>query len=170
MSGSADRSAWLTIINAIKTIYSGPRVYAATIVEYPNVSFWDQLNFIGIREQFGVRDVRPGQFHLHDYRIHHPSHLADVWRSVEHIKLGTRPPASAAAPMHPTTENRPVAQLRRSRRSWGSCGSAAAAIDRPGRPQPAGWYRDRRSVPAAAARQTATRDHDSRVILGLGVF
>jgi hypothetical protein len=52
MSGSTDRSAWLTIINAIKAIYSGPRVYAATIVEYPNVSFWDQLNFIGIDAYF----------------------------------------------------------------------------------------------------------------------
>jgi len=48
MSGSADRSAWLRVINAIKAIYRGPLVYAATIVEYPNVSFWDQLNFIGI--------------------------------------------------------------------------------------------------------------------------
>jgi hypothetical protein len=48
MSGSADRSAWLTVINAIKAIYSGPLVYAATPDESPNVSFWDQLNFIGI--------------------------------------------------------------------------------------------------------------------------
>ena len=30
MSGSADRGAWLTVINAIKAIYSGPLVYAAT--------------------------------------------------------------------------------------------------------------------------------------------
>ncbi len=52
MSGSADRGAWLTIINAIRAIYSGPLVYAATTVEYPNVSFWDQLNFIGIDAYF----------------------------------------------------------------------------------------------------------------------
>ena len=52
MSGSADRSAWLTIIDAIKAIYSGPLVYAATVDEYPNVSFWDQLNFIGIDAYF----------------------------------------------------------------------------------------------------------------------
>jgi hypothetical protein len=52
MSGSADRSAWLTVINAIKAIYSGPLVYAAIPSEYPNVSFWDQLNFIGIDAYF----------------------------------------------------------------------------------------------------------------------
>jgi hypothetical protein len=52
MSGSADRSAWLTVIKAIKAIYSGPLVYAANTDEYPNVSFWDQLNFIGIDAYF----------------------------------------------------------------------------------------------------------------------
>ncbi len=58
MSGSADHSAWLTVINAIKAIYSGPLVYAATTVEYPNVSFWDQLNFIGIDAYFPL-STRP---------------------------------------------------------------------------------------------------------------
>jgi hypothetical protein len=52
MSGSADRSAWLTVINAIKAIYSGPLVYAAQASEYPDVSFWDQLGFIGIDAYF----------------------------------------------------------------------------------------------------------------------
>src|SRR5208337_2664279 len=52
MSGSADRGTWLTIINAIRAIYGGPLVYAATTVEYPNVSFWDQLNFIGVDAYF----------------------------------------------------------------------------------------------------------------------
>lgn len=52
MSGSADRSAWLTVINAVKAIYSGPLVYAAKTYEYPNVSFWDQLDFIGIDAYF----------------------------------------------------------------------------------------------------------------------
>ena len=52
MSGSADRSAWLTVINAIKAIYSGPLVYAAVTNEYPQVSFWDQLNVIGIDAYF----------------------------------------------------------------------------------------------------------------------
>jgi hypothetical protein len=52
MSGSADRSAWLTVINAIKAIYSGPLIYAATADEYSHVSFWDQLDFIGIDAYF----------------------------------------------------------------------------------------------------------------------
>jgi hypothetical protein len=57
MSGSADRSAWLTVINAIKAIYSGPLVYAANTYEYPNVSFWDQLNFIGIDAYFPLSNT-----------------------------------------------------------------------------------------------------------------
>jgi glycosyl hydrolase family 113 len=52
MSGSADRSTWLTVINAIKAAYSGPLVYAAKADEYSNVSFWDQLNFVGIDAYF----------------------------------------------------------------------------------------------------------------------
>src|SRR6202012_876994 len=55
MSGPADRSAWLTVISAIKAIYSGPLVYAAVTNEYPQVSFWDQLNFIGIDAYFPLR-------------------------------------------------------------------------------------------------------------------
>jgi hypothetical protein len=58
MSGPADRGAWLTVINAIKAIYSGPLVYAATTDEYPNVSFWDQLSFIGIDAYFPL-STRP---------------------------------------------------------------------------------------------------------------
>jgi hypothetical protein len=52
MSGAADRGAWLTIIKAIKAVSSAPLVYAAKADEYPNVSFWDQLNFIGIDAYF----------------------------------------------------------------------------------------------------------------------
>ncbi len=52
MSGTADRSAWLRVIDAIKAVYGGPLVYAATNNEYPDVSFWDQLNFIGIDAYF----------------------------------------------------------------------------------------------------------------------
>ena len=52
MSGAADRSAWLTVINAIKAVFSAPLVYAAKADEYANVSFWDQLNFIGIDAYF----------------------------------------------------------------------------------------------------------------------
>jgi hypothetical protein len=52
MSGSADRTAWLTVINAIKSIYSGPLVYAANSDEYPNVSFWDRMDFVGIDAYF----------------------------------------------------------------------------------------------------------------------
>lgn len=52
MSGAADRGAWLTVINAIKAVFSAPLVYAAKADEYPNVSFWDQLSFIGIDAYF----------------------------------------------------------------------------------------------------------------------
>ncbi len=52
MSGPADRNAWLAVINAIKAVVSAPLVYAAKADEYPNVSFWDQLDFIGIDAYF----------------------------------------------------------------------------------------------------------------------
>jgi hypothetical protein len=52
MSGFGDRIAWLTVINAIRAVYSAPLVYAAKADEYSNVSFWDQLNFIGIDAYF----------------------------------------------------------------------------------------------------------------------
>lgn len=52
MSGSAARGSWLTVINAIKALYQGPLVYAAQANEYTNVSFWDQLNFIGVDAYF----------------------------------------------------------------------------------------------------------------------
>jgi hypothetical protein len=48
MSGSGDRSSWLTAINAIKAQYHGPLVYAANFDEYPGVSFWDVLDLVGI--------------------------------------------------------------------------------------------------------------------------
>lgn len=52
MSGSADRGAWLAVINAVKATYRGPLVYAAKTDEYPDVSFWDQVDFIGIDAYF----------------------------------------------------------------------------------------------------------------------
>jgi hypothetical protein len=48
MSGSGDRSRWLTAINAIKAQYHGPLVYAANYDEYRDVSFWDVLDLVGI--------------------------------------------------------------------------------------------------------------------------
>jgi Glycoside Hydrolase Family 113 len=58
MSGAADRGAWLTVIKAIKTVFNAPLVYAAKADEYTNVSFWDQLNFIGIDAYFPL-STRP---------------------------------------------------------------------------------------------------------------
>lgn len=58
MTGSADQSAWLTVIKAVKALYSGPLVYAATVDEYRNVSFWDQLNLVGVDAYFPL-STRP---------------------------------------------------------------------------------------------------------------
>jgi hypothetical protein len=52
MSGAADRGAWLTIIKAVKSQVIVPLVYAAKADEYHDVSFWDQLDFIGIDAYF----------------------------------------------------------------------------------------------------------------------
>jgi hypothetical protein len=52
MSGAGDRGAWLTVIKAVKSVFSKPLVYAAKADEYPDVSFWDQLDVIGIDAYF----------------------------------------------------------------------------------------------------------------------
>ncbi|BBX46117.1 glycoside hydrolase family 113 [Mycobacterium cookii] len=58
MSGAADRGAWLKVINAIKAVTTAPLVYAAKVDEYRSVSFWDQLDFIGIDAYFPL-STRP---------------------------------------------------------------------------------------------------------------
>jgi hypothetical protein len=56
LSGSANLSRWTSVINAIRSVYSGPLVYAANATfaadEFTSVSFWDQVDVIGLDAYF----------------------------------------------------------------------------------------------------------------------
>lgn len=49
LSGTSRATAsWKTVIDRLRRVYSGPVGYAANYDEYPQVRFWDALDFIGI--------------------------------------------------------------------------------------------------------------------------
>jgi glycosyl hydrolase family 113 len=60
ISGAANRDRWIAVINAIKAVYSGPLTYAANATfpadEFTSVSFWDQLDLIGLDGYFNLTD------------------------------------------------------------------------------------------------------------------
>ena len=60
LSGSANRTPWLSVITAIKTTYTGPLAYAANATfagdEFTSVSFWDQVDVIGLDAYFPLTD------------------------------------------------------------------------------------------------------------------
>ncbi len=43
---------WVTLINEIKSVYSGKLTYAANWDDYTHVPFWDELDYIGIQAYF----------------------------------------------------------------------------------------------------------------------
>ena len=43
-----DTQHWLSVINDIRSIYSGPILYAANYDEYQRIEFWDALDAIGV--------------------------------------------------------------------------------------------------------------------------
>ncbi len=58
LSGSAYGSNWNTIINNIKTIYTGNLTYAANWDEYTNVAFWNMLDYGGVDAYFPLSDAQ----------------------------------------------------------------------------------------------------------------
>ncbi|UCF70219.1 MAG: hypothetical protein JSW49_08450 [candidate division WOR-3 bacterium] len=48
----SSRSEWIDIIASVKSIYDGMTVYAANWDEYPSVSFWEYLDYVGIDAYF----------------------------------------------------------------------------------------------------------------------
>lgn len=49
---------WEQLILKVRTIYSGKITYAANWDNYQNISFWDQLDFIGIDAYFPVSNTK----------------------------------------------------------------------------------------------------------------
>ncbi len=60
ISGAANRDRWLAVINAIRNVYGGVLTYAANATfpadEFTSVSFWDQLDLIGLDGYFTLTD------------------------------------------------------------------------------------------------------------------
>ena len=60
ISGAANRDRWVAVINAIRGAYGGPLTYAANATfpadEFTSVSFWDQLDIIGLDGYFTLTD------------------------------------------------------------------------------------------------------------------
>jgi endo-1,4-beta-mannosidase len=52
LSGIDYRSHWVTLIEAIRSVYDGKLVYSANWDEYSDVCFWDLMDFIGIDAYF----------------------------------------------------------------------------------------------------------------------
>jgi uncharacterized membrane protein len=60
ISGAANRDRWVAVIGAIRNAYGGPLTYAANATfpadEFTSVSFWDQLDIIGLDGYFTLTD------------------------------------------------------------------------------------------------------------------
>lgn len=60
ISGAANRDRWVAVINAINGVYGGPLTYAANATfpadEFTSVSFWDQIDIIGLDGYFTLTD------------------------------------------------------------------------------------------------------------------
>jgi len=69
---------WSQLIDRVRTIYHGPLGYAANFDQYQDVSFWDQLDVIGINAYFPLRD---GQLDEPDAKVLR-GELVDGWKNV----------------------------------------------------------------------------------------
>ncbi|HKQ77385.1 MAG TPA: hypothetical protein VJ810_27040 [Blastocatellia bacterium] len=60
ISGAVNRDRWIAVINAIRNVYGGTLTYAANATfpadEFTSVSFWDQLDLIGLDGYFTLTD------------------------------------------------------------------------------------------------------------------
>jgi hypothetical protein len=60
LSRAANRNQWLAVIDAIRVEYGGPLAYAANATspgdEFTSVSFWDQVDVIGLDAYFPLTD------------------------------------------------------------------------------------------------------------------
>ncbi len=60
LSGSANRDRWIAVIKAIRNVYGGVLAYAANATypadEFTSVSFWDQVDLIGLDAYFHLTD------------------------------------------------------------------------------------------------------------------
>jgi hypothetical protein len=56
LSGASYRSYWVDIIDSVRQIYGGTITYAATAMAAKDVSFWDQVDLIGVNTYYRMSD------------------------------------------------------------------------------------------------------------------
>ena len=56
LSGAAYRSQWTDIIASVRQVYGGTITYAATAMAAKDVSFWDQVDLIGVNTYYRMSD------------------------------------------------------------------------------------------------------------------
>lgn len=85
LSGSAYESNWDTVIAAVRAVYTGPITYAANATsagdEFTKVSFWDQLDMIGV----------DGYFPLTNHADPTVAQLVSAWTTAAGNKNGFPP-------------------------------------------------------------------------------
>ncbi|MHB0866036.1 MAG: glycoside hydrolase family 113 [Thermoleophilia bacterium] len=57
MSDSRYSAEWYGIIAGIKNVYHGPLTYSASLNEYGNIRFWDQLDYMGLNFYFPLSEM-----------------------------------------------------------------------------------------------------------------
>ena len=59
LSGAAHLAAWQGVIDAVEAVYNGELIYAANHDEYANVSFWGEVDTIGVNAYFDLGQGAP---------------------------------------------------------------------------------------------------------------
>ncbi len=54
---------WRKLIKKVKTIYKGPITYSANWDEYDQITFWNELDYIGVNAYFPISDSATPQVH-----------------------------------------------------------------------------------------------------------
>ncbi|WP_298766311.1 glycoside hydrolase [uncultured Polaribacter sp.] len=75
---------WQNLIKEIRAIYKGKLTYAANWDEYKRVTFWNQLDFIGIDAYFPLSDKKSPT--IKDYEIGWQTHKKEIKRIQQKFK------------------------------------------------------------------------------------
>ncbi|MDF2158431.1 hypothetical protein [Algoriphagus sp. CAU 1675] len=75
---------WSRLIREIRNIYSGKLTYAANFTEFEQVSFWDELDYVGIQAYFPLSDSHDPS--LNDLMESWESHISSIEKVVRKYK------------------------------------------------------------------------------------
>ncbi|MCW8088099.1 glycoside hydrolase family 113 [Sabulicella glaciei] len=75
--GAAYRSRWVDIIDSVRAVYDGVLTYAATAMSARNVSFWDQVDLIGVNSYYRMSESTTAS--VQDYKNSWTSVPTNAW-------------------------------------------------------------------------------------------